>query len=91
MRTVGRHIRRRDMGASCALCDVCGARFSRRQLVRGRDGFLRCSGPGTFNDAKGKTAMELDEMVSARSAEHASGGPGWDDPGAIDSPDIVVP
>lgn len=88
MRTSGRHIRRKYLGASAALCDVCSARFSRAQLVRGTDGMLRCSGPGTFNDARGRTEKELNECVSAASLEGAQSFRFSDDPGDIDKGEI---
>jgi hypothetical protein len=91
MPTVGKKMRRRDIGFSCAECDTCGARYSRRQLVRGRDGLLRCSGAGTLNDARGRIAMELDEMVASRSEQQAASTVPWDDPGAIDKANTVVP
>lgn len=84
MRTVGRKIPRKRIGQSCSLCDTCGVRFYRGQLVRGRDGMLRCYGPGTNNDAKGRTALELDELVSMRSLEHAQSFKPSDDPGKYD-------
>lgn len=84
MRTVGRHIPKKMLGSSCAICDTCGARFYRRQLVRGRDGLLRCSGPGTFNDARGRTALELDEAIASASLNGAQQYRFNDDPGKYD-------
>lgn len=46
-----------------ALCDVCGGRFPMNKLSRNADGFLVCTGPGTLNDARGRTATELDEEL----------------------------
>jgi hypothetical protein len=59
-------------GDRAACCDTCGVRYLRSQLVRGPDGFLRCSGAGTLNDARGRTAVELDELQAA-AAEEAAG------------------
>lgn len=84
MKTVGRKIPRSRLGQSCALCATCGARFFRGQLVRGSDGHLRCSGPGTFNDAKGFTEKQLDEKVAARSLGGAMRFRFGDDPGPYD-------
>jgi hypothetical protein len=58
-------------GDRAAICDTCGVRYLRSQLVRGADGFLRCSGAGTLNDARGLTAVELDEL-QAQAAEQLS-------------------
>lgn len=69
MRTIGRHVpksRRRD---AVAVCDTCGVRYYRSKLVRGPDGLLRCSGAGTNDDAKGRTAFELGELAAARAAD----------------------
>lgn len=63
-----RYSRKRLRGERMALCDTCGVRYLRSQLVRGADGFLRCSGAGTLNDARGMTAVELDEL-QAQAAE----------------------
>lgn len=84
MKTVGRRIPRNRLGQSCALCATCSARFFRGQLVRGSDGQLRCSGPGTFNDAKGFTEKELDEKVASASLNGAMRFRFSDDPGPYD-------
>lgn len=62
MKTIGRHVPRKNRGEYTALCDTCDARYYRSQLRRGPDGLLRCFGPGTNNDAAGRTALELDEL-----------------------------
>jgi hypothetical protein len=33
------------------------------KLTRNADGYLACTGPGTLNDAAGRTATELDEEL----------------------------
>lgn len=84
MRTVGRKIPRSMRGSSTAICATCSARFFRRQLVRGRDGLLRCSGPGTFNDHRGLTEFELNEKVAAASLAGSMRLRTNDDPGELD-------
>lgn len=49
MRTVGRRIKNGQR--SVALCDYCGARFDRRDLVRDASGLLRCPQEGDGRDA----------------------------------------
>lgn len=84
MRTVGRKIPRSMRGSSTALCATCSARFYRRQLVRGSDGLLRCSGPGTFNDNRGRTEQQLNEKVAAASLQGSMRMRFHDDPGELD-------
>lgn len=48
-----------------AICDVCAGRYPMNKLTRNADGFLVCTGPGTLNDARGRTATELDEEIAA--------------------------
>ncbi len=47
------------------ICDVCAGRYPMNKRVRDADGFLVCTGPGTLNDARGRTATELDEEIAA--------------------------
>jgi hypothetical protein len=51
-----------------ALCDICGGRFRRSQLVTNADGYLVCSGPGTNDDADGLTITEAAALESSRAA-----------------------
>lgn len=52
-----------------ALCDICGGRWRRGQLVTNADGFLVCSGPGTNNDADGLTRTEAAQLEAGHAAE----------------------
>lgn len=49
MRTSGRRIKKGER--SRALCDHCGARWDRRELVRDASGLLRCPQEGDGRDA----------------------------------------
>lgn len=49
MRTIGRRVKKGQR--SVALCDYCGARFDRRDLVRDASGLLRCRQEGDGRDA----------------------------------------
>jgi hypothetical protein len=73
MPTVPRKWPRRWRGDYVALCATCDARYPRHKLRMGRDGLLRCSGPGTLNDARGATAIELDEANAAGANEQQRG------------------
>lgn len=59
-------------GDRAVCCDTCGVRYLRSQLVRGPDGLLRCSGSGTLDDARGRTALELDELQAQAAEESAA-------------------
>lgn len=77
--------RNRLKGQRRVMCDTCGVTYFRSQLLRGRDGFLRCSGAGTMNDARGLTALELDEFhAQAAEAMGASSADYIDDGGRFD-------
>lgn len=84
MKTIGRKIPRKMLGSSTALCATCATRYYRRQLVRGRDGLLRCSGSGTLNDARGRIEVELDELNSGNALTGSIQRRLSDDPGPLD-------
>jgi hypothetical protein len=73
MGTIPRKWPKRWRGQRVANCDTCGARYPSGKLRRGRDGLLRCIGPGTLNDAKGAVALELDEANAAGAMDQQRG------------------
>jgi hypothetical protein len=58
-------------GVGEAICDTCGVRYLRNQLTRCSDGMLRCVGPGTNNDGRGRNARELSELEAMEAANFA--------------------
>jgi hypothetical protein len=62
LRTIGR----RHVGplVGTGLCSICGARYSMAKLVKNGDGQWACSGPGTLNDARGRTSMDLAREIA---------------------------
>ena len=65
---------------STALCEYCGGRYYRSQLVRLPNGVLACRGPGTLNDAVGKDEVTL-SRANAEHAKHAYRRPHPSEPG----------
>lgn len=62
--TIGRHWpKTAPRGDFVCLCDICGVRYRRSQLVRKPNGRLACTGPGTLNDASGRDEVELAEVT----------------------------
>jgi len=70
-RTIGRHWpSSAPRGDYVVLCDYCGVRYRRSQLVRKGNGRLACSGPGTLDDADGRDEVELSEMTGRGTARY---------------------
>jgi hypothetical protein len=86
-----RYQRRKKLpGDRAALCDTCGVRYLRSQLARGPDGMLRCTGAGTMNDARGRTAYELGELEAQAAAGEAQAFDYGDDGSRIDDTEAEV-
>lgn len=73
-------------GDFACLCDYCGVRYRRSQLVRKPNGLLACTGAGTFNDASERDAVTLAELEAENATRNRPiepiGDPGNFDEGA---------
>lgn len=47
-------------------CDTCGIVYYDHQVVEMEDGLVRCLGPGTLNDAKGRVGVTLSRLNAER-------------------------